>query len=98
MMVDSELETLGTRECLDLVATQQVGRLVFNEDSVPAVRLVNYSFHGNKIVLRLGRSHLADRLNHNVVAFEVDDLRGHLDRAAGRRVARAGARRRERAG
>lgn len=69
----SEIECLDLKQCLTLLRSQAVGRLVFTEQALPAIRLVNYSMPGSRIVLRLGRSKWVARLDRSVVAFEVDD-------------------------
>jgi uncharacterized protein len=69
----SEIERLDLKQCLALLRGQAVGRLVFTEQALPAVRLVNYSMPTGRIVLRLGRSKWVSRLDRAVVAFEVDD-------------------------
>ena len=38
-----ELEVLNRRQCLDLLQTVRVGRLVFTEDALPAVKPVNWT-------------------------------------------------------
>jgi uncharacterized protein len=74
MNTTNELETLDFRECLALLRTQAVGRLIFTEQALPAIRVVNYRVHHGQIALRLGRSPWVPRLDRTVVAFEVDDI------------------------
>lgn len=70
----TELETLDLRQCLALLRGQTVGRLVFCENALPAIRPVNFSLHEGEIVLRLGRSPWVRQLDRAVVAFEVDQI------------------------
>ncbi|MFD2417064.1 pyridoxamine 5'-phosphate oxidase family protein [Amycolatopsis pigmentata] len=70
----SEIERLDLRQCLTLLRSQAVGRLVFTEQALPAIRLVNYSMPTGRIVLRLGHAKWVARLDRTVVAFEVDDF------------------------
>jgi nitroimidazol reductase NimA-like FMN-containing flavoprotein (pyridoxamine 5'-phosphate oxidase superfamily) len=74
MDATTELASLEPRECLALLRTQAVGRLVFTEQALPAIRLVNFDLHQDKIVLRLGPSSWVRRLDGTVVAFEVDQI------------------------
>lgn len=70
----TELETLDLRQCLALLRGQVVGRVVFCENALPAIRPVNFSLHEGEIVLGLGRSPWVRRLDGAVVAFEVDQI------------------------
>ncbi|WP_027941795.1 pyridoxamine 5'-phosphate oxidase family protein [Amycolatopsis taiwanensis] len=70
----NELHTLDFKECFELLRTQSVGRLVFTEQALPAIRLVNYSLFNGEIALRIGRSPRIPRLDRAVVAFEVDNI------------------------
>jgi hypothetical protein len=42
MALRHELEILGQDQCLDLLRTVRVGRLVFTEQALPAVQPVNF--------------------------------------------------------
>jgi nitroimidazol reductase NimA-like FMN-containing flavoprotein (pyridoxamine 5'-phosphate oxidase superfamily) len=69
------LDVLARDECLALVATAPIGRIVFTERALPAIRLVNFVLHGDEIVIRTGEgSKLMPALRHTVVAFEADDI------------------------
>lgn len=74
MTTSNELHALAFRECFELLRTQSVGRLVFTEQALPAIRLVNYRLHNGEIALRLGHSSWLPRLDRTVVAFEVDNV------------------------
>jgi uncharacterized protein len=65
-------------ECLRLLATSPIGRVVFTERALPAVRPVNFILNGDEIVIRTGEgSKLLAAVRHTVVAFEADELDYH---------------------
>jgi len=69
------LEILDPGECLRLLRSVPVGRLVFTQGGLPAVRLVNFSVDGDTIVFASDdgeKFRAAER--GDVVAFEVDDI------------------------
>ncbi|GAA5169856.1 MULTISPECIES: pyridoxamine 5'-phosphate oxidase family protein [Amycolatopsis] len=70
----SEIRPLTPRECVELLATQPVGRLAFSENALPTVRPVNFFLHDGDIVVRTSRSGSIARLTKEVVAFEVDSI------------------------
>jgi len=63
---------LSRRECLDLLARRTVGRVVFTERALPAIRTVRYTLIGTHILLAHAEPQLADRLDGQVVAFQID--------------------------
>ena len=66
---------LSREECLSLLASMPVGRLVFTDRALPAVVPVNFVLSGRHIVLRTGStSSLAAAVRGSVVAFEVDRI------------------------
>jgi uncharacterized protein len=69
------LVALSRRECLELLRTEQVGRVVFTERALPAIIPVTFAVLGDSIVLatRVG-SRLARSARGGVLAFEVDRL------------------------
>lgn len=69
-------EYLSRRECLDLLARRTVGRVVFTERALPAIRPVRYTLIGTHIVLADTEPELADRLDGQVVAFQIDQEGG----------------------
>ena len=70
-----ELEVLGRQQCLALLETVQVGRLVFTEDALPAVQPVNFRLRGDDVVIRVaGGTKLAAAARNFVVAFQADEL------------------------
>ncbi|QRP50943.1 pyridoxamine 5'-phosphate oxidase family protein [Amycolatopsis sp. FDAARGOS 1241] len=70
----TELRPLTPRECIDLLSTQPVGRLVFSENAVPAIRPVNFLVHEGNIIVRCSRTGSIAKLVDEVVAFEVDSI------------------------
>ncbi len=71
----SSLSVLSRDECLRLIATSPIGRIVFTERALPAIRLVNFILNGDEIVIRTGEGgKLLSAVQHTVVAFEVDDV------------------------
>jgi nitroimidazol reductase NimA-like FMN-containing flavoprotein (pyridoxamine 5'-phosphate oxidase superfamily) len=70
----NELRPLSCSECETLLASAPVGRLVFSEGALPAVRPVNFVLHRGDIIVRTSRHGAIARLNNDVVAFEVDEI------------------------
>jgi len=74
-MTPSAAYELDHRTCLSLLATQRVGRLVF-DDEPPAVLLVRFGVTGERLVLTGGEEHLVDRRDRPVL-MEVDGVDEH---------------------
>ncbi|MGW4490321.1 pyridoxamine 5'-phosphate oxidase family protein [Amycolatopsis sp. NPDC004368] len=70
----TELRPLTAQECIDLLSTQPVGRLVFSENALPAIRPVNFHVHEGNIIVRSSRTGSIANLRDAVVAFEVDSI------------------------
>ena len=71
----SALQRLSRDECLTLMASVPVGRIVYTRRALPAVELVNFALDHGDIVIRTDRSgKLAAATRGAVVAFEVDQL------------------------
>ena len=69
------LEQLSRDECLRLMASVPVGRVIYTRRALPAVELVNFALDRGDIVLRTDRSgKLAAAARGAVVAFEADCL------------------------
>ncbi|MGH3519903.1 MAG: pyridoxamine 5'-phosphate oxidase family protein [Haloechinothrix sp.] len=67
------LEALSRAECLALLATAPVGRIVYTERALPAVRPVKFVLHDDVVVIHASAGGpLADAANNAVVAFEAD--------------------------
>jgi Pyridoxamine 5'-phosphate oxidase len=68
------IEVLTEGECLRLLATVPVGRLVFHEAGLPAVRLVNFVLDDDAVVFRTsGGQKYGAAVRGDVVAFEADE-------------------------
>ncbi len=76
MKLDSAgLEILSREECLDLLSSSPIGRIVFTDRALPAVQPVNFClFEGNVVIRTMAGSKLAAAARNAVVAFEVDDF------------------------
>ena len=74
-MSKQQLEALSRAQCLDLLRTVCVGRLVFTEDALPAVQPVNFRLSGEEVIIRVaGGAKPAAARENAVVAFEADEL------------------------
>ncbi|MEU3764878.1 pyridoxamine 5'-phosphate oxidase family protein [Amycolatopsis keratiniphila] len=70
-----QLEVLDREQCLGLLRTVRVGRLVFDEDALPAVQPVNFRVKRDHVVIRVaGGAKLAAATGNTVVAFQADEL------------------------
>jgi hypothetical protein len=66
---------LSRDECLRLMASVPVGRIVYTRQALPAVDLVNFTLDRGDIVIRTDRGGtLAAATRGAVVAFETDSL------------------------
>lgn len=75
MKASMALTELDRAECLRLLGTAVVGRIVFTEGALPAIRPVNFLLDGDEVVFRTATgSALAAATRHCVVAFEVDEI------------------------
>jgi nitroimidazol reductase NimA-like FMN-containing flavoprotein (pyridoxamine 5'-phosphate oxidase superfamily) len=71
----SGLAALDRDECLRLLASVSVGRLVFTEHAMPAVTPVRFLVHDETIVIpHDGSGKLTAAADGVVVAFEVDEF------------------------
>ena len=71
----SALQRLSRGECLTLLASVPVGRIIYTRRALPAVELVNFAFDGGDIVIRTdGSGKLAAATRGAVVAFEADQV------------------------
>ncbi|WP_067185046.1 pyridoxamine 5'-phosphate oxidase family protein [Microtetraspora niveoalba] len=67
------LQKLSRAECLSLLSTTPIGRVVFTERALPAVQVVNYMLDGEDVVFRTAAgSRLSDAARGAIVAFEAD--------------------------
>jgi hypothetical protein len=70
----SALQRLSRDECLTLIASVPVGRIIYTRRALPAVELVNFVLDEGDIVIRTGGGKLAAATRGAVVAFEADQL------------------------
>ncbi len=69
------LKQLSRDECLALMASVSLGRIVYTQRALPAVELVNFALdHGDIVIRTDGGGKLAAATQHSVVAFEADCL------------------------
>jgi uncharacterized protein len=69
------LTQLSPDECLTLLASVPVGRIIYTRRALPAVELVNFALDQGDIVIRTDRGgKLAAAARDAVVAFEADCL------------------------
>jgi nitroimidazol reductase NimA-like FMN-containing flavoprotein (pyridoxamine 5'-phosphate oxidase superfamily) len=74
-----DLEALDREQCLELVQTVPVGRLVFTERALPAVQPVNFQLWKGDVVIRIASgAKLASAVGNLVVAFQTDELDANL--------------------
>ncbi|WP_030176498.1 pyridoxamine 5'-phosphate oxidase family protein [Spirillospora albida] len=68
--------TLGGAECLELLRTAAVGRVVYTDQALPAIQPVNYAMDGDRaLVIRTAPgSKLNAALRGAIVAFEIDEI------------------------
>ncbi|MGI8332947.1 pyridoxamine 5'-phosphate oxidase family protein [Actinomadura scrupuli] len=69
------LEVLDRRQCLSLLASVPLGRIVFTDRALPAIQPVTFVLDGDDVILHtsLG-STLVAATHETVVAFEADDF------------------------
>jgi hypothetical protein len=71
----SALERLSRDECLRLMGTVPIGRIVYTRQALPAVELVNFALVGGDIIIRThAAGKLAAATRGAVVAFEADNV------------------------
>jgi nitroimidazol reductase NimA-like FMN-containing flavoprotein (pyridoxamine 5'-phosphate oxidase superfamily) len=74
-MEEDRLVELDRRECLRLLASAQVGRVVHTDRALPACTPVSFRLVGPAVVFRTSPgSRLAAATADAVVAFEVDEI------------------------
>jgi uncharacterized protein len=70
---DSALKQLTRDECLRLMASVPVGRIIYTRQALPAVELVNFALDWGDVIIRTDHSgKLAAATRGAVVAFETD--------------------------
>ncbi|MEU6036781.1 pyridoxamine 5'-phosphate oxidase family protein [Actinomadura sp. NPDC047616] len=73
---DGGLQVIGTRECLDLMRSVPIGRIVFTDRALPAIQPVNFVLDADDsvIIRTVPGSKLAAATRGAIVAFEADDF------------------------
>ena len=72
--MEAVLVGLSRQECLRLMASAPVGRIIYTRQAMPAVELVNFTMDAGDIVIRTSASgKLAAAIGGAVVAFEADE-------------------------
>jgi uncharacterized protein len=72
---DSALKQLSRDECLRLMASVPVGRIIYTRQALPAVELVNFALDNGDIIIRTDHGgKLASATRGAVVAFEADSV------------------------
>lgn len=67
------LDTITTRECVDLLRESTVGRLGVTNRAMPMILPVNFQVYNDWVVVRtVPGSTMAEAARNSVVAFEVD--------------------------
>jgi uncharacterized protein len=68
-------QQLSRDECLRLMASVSMGRIIYTRQALPAVELVNFALDQGDIVIKTDAAgKLAAATRHAVVAFEADCL------------------------
>ncbi|GAA1325683.1 pyridoxamine 5'-phosphate oxidase family protein [Pseudonocardia xinjiangensis] len=70
----AELVELDRTECLRLLATGVIGRIVFTEAAMPAAHPVNYLLDGEEVLFRTADGRTFAATHRTVVGFQADDL------------------------
>jgi nitroimidazol reductase NimA-like FMN-containing flavoprotein (pyridoxamine 5'-phosphate oxidase superfamily) len=66
------LEELSVDQCLTLLGSGALGRLVFLRNGEPDVRPLTYDVHQGSVIFRIGYGDLLDAIHGHDVVFEVD--------------------------
>jgi len=76
MRIDAHgLEILTRQECLALLSTAPLGRVVFTDRALPAIQPVGFLLDGEDVVIRTAPgSKLGLAARSAIVAFEADDF------------------------
>lgn len=74
----SGTEVLGPDECLELLASQALGRVVFTHQTIPVVQPVAFALDGVHITVAASQGPmLAAAFRGSVVAFQADRINVH---------------------
>lgn len=73
MNTDADI-ALEPKACLRLLRTASLGRVVFTEAALPAVRPVTFAAPDGEVIISAGWGSWGPKLDGTVVAFEVEDI------------------------
>ncbi|WP_158843361.1 pyridoxamine 5'-phosphate oxidase family protein [Saccharothrix deserti] len=80
-MYDSAgLQVLSREECLKLLDTAGIGRLVYTDKALPVVHPVVFVLDGDCVVLRVPDGSATLVARDTIVAFQIDDVAPDLSR------------------
>jgi hypothetical protein len=65
---------LEPQECLRLLRSVSIGRVVYTESALPAVRPVTFAAPDGEVVIPAGKGSWGPKLDGTVVAFEAGDI------------------------
>lgn len=65
---------LSGRECWKLLASVELGRVVFSRRALPAVRVVHHLVDEDAIIVRSSRDVVSTGRGETVVCYEADDM------------------------
>lgn len=83
MNADPAPRPLAVAECLRLLTTAAVGRIVYTRNALPAVEPVQFTLDGGRIFAAVGSdSTVPAAVHQSVVAFQADRFDGGHDRWA----------------
>jgi nitroimidazol reductase NimA-like FMN-containing flavoprotein (pyridoxamine 5'-phosphate oxidase superfamily) len=69
------LEVLSRKDCLELLATAELGRVAVTSGALPTILPVTFRFDGRQILIRTARGTRLDAATRDsVVAFEADHM------------------------
>lgn len=73
-MPRDEIDGLTDSDCLTLLATVSIGRLLFTENALPAIRPVTFTTNDGQILIAVTEGSWANRLHGVLVAFAADHI------------------------
>ncbi|WP_051580633.1 pyridoxamine 5'-phosphate oxidase family protein [Pseudonocardia acaciae] len=73
-MPTTDIDILTEHDCMALLRTASVGRLLFTEDALPAIRPVNFTVTDHRILVPATEGSWAGRLDGVLVAFTADHI------------------------
>lgn len=73
-MSTENAHVLGRQQCLALMTTASIGRVVYTDRALPAITPVDFVLDRDHVIFRVGAgSRLATAVDGNVVTFQADD-------------------------